>query len=188
LTLSATGHSETEAFDAYSGAIQRAVACFVDRIVFRRALQVDPEFGGRGLTHGGAPFRLHDRHGTAVVAAAIRLHYRSLRISTTPQKWSIETVRYVYEVHSVTRPPREIAGYHWHPTVQGMTYAHCHAYDAPPHTRRLHLPTQFITIREFFSWLMRDFDVAPLATDWQQALEDANAILQHSLRWTTAHP
>jgi hypothetical protein len=76
----------------------------------------------------------------------------------------------------------------WHPSVLDMTYAHCHAYAAPPGTRRLHLPTDFITVREIVRWLMRDFGVYPLVDQWERAVDEAGAVLLESLRWAIPHP
>lgn len=188
MTTGPVARSETEAFNDYSGALQRVPACFVNGVGFRRGPTIDPVVGGRLLTHGGLPFRLNDRHGTAVVAIALRLHYRAVRMA--PQAWAIETVNYIYEAHSVTKPPHLIASYHWHPHVQGIAFAHCHAQAALPTITGLHLPTLFITLREFFKWLMRDFGVAPLATTTatDQVLTDADSVLRASLSWAAPHP
>jgi hypothetical protein len=188
LTGAGAARSEAEAFDAFAGALQRGVGAFADRIGFRRAPAVDQLVGGRGLYHGAVPFPLHDRHGTAVIAVALQLHYLPLLVSAAPRRWEIRTVQYVYRVHSVQEPRGQIAGYHWHPRIEDMAYAHCHAYAAPADTSRLHLPTGFITPRELFTWLMRDFGVAPIATDWQRALTDVDEALRASLAWVTPNP
>jgi hypothetical protein len=183
LAPSASAHTDTEALDAYAGAIKDAVGCFADNIGFRRASRDDPGIGGRGLTHGGVPFRLQARHGTPVVAVAVRLHYLPVQVSQSPRKWEIRTVQYIYEVHSIDAPPHEIAGYHWHPSVPGMGYPHCHAREGPPAMARLHLPTRFITLGSVFRWLMRDFGAAPLATNWAALLDAADKALEASLLW-----
>jgi hypothetical protein len=163
-----------------------AVACFVEHAQVRRG-GVDPQSGANVLlTEPRAQIPLRDEHGTARLGLSLRLNYQLVSLSHSPRRWEVRTTAYIYRIRDPSDPRREIAGCHWHPYVEGMTYPHVHALDAPASTQRLHLPTGFLTLKDVLLFAMRDFDVRPVRADWQAALQAADASLHASLRWAAA--
>jgi hypothetical protein len=188
LSSEAGARSASQAFEAYVRPLRRSVACFSEHVQLRRG-GIDPRVGAATLLPGsGASIPFRDTQGRTRVALSLRLHHRTVQVTVSPRRWEVRTVAYGYQFDDPDDPRREIAGYHWHPHVQGIAYPHVHALDAPAATRRLHLPTGFVTLRDLLTFAMRDFDVRPVRADWQAALEAADAALRASLQWAAVPP
>jgi hypothetical protein len=186
LSSEAGARSPSQAFGAYAQPLRRSIACFSERVQLRRG-GVDHRVGADMLLpDSGDSIPLRDIHGTARIALSVRLHHRTVQVTVSPRRWEVRTAAYVYQFDDPDDPRREIAGFHWHPHVEGLPYPHVHALDAPASTQRLHLPTGFITLKDVLLFAVRDFDVRPIRADWQAALEAADASLRASLRWAAA--
>jgi hypothetical protein len=169
------------AFRTFSEPLQRVVSCFTqNRFLLRSGYDPSVDAEGLGIA-GGGPILLENQYGETQLGLSIKLHYRIERPASTPGRWGVRTVAYVYRLEDAHHPQRQIAGFHWHPHIAGIPFPHVHAMDAPPATQRLHLPTGYVTLTDVLTFAMRDFAARPIRDDWEDALDKADQVLRESI-------
>jgi hypothetical protein len=176
------GRTEADAHRRYAGPLQRAICCFAENVFFLRS-GYDPRANAEVLALNSDSVELRDHAGGEPrVALTPTLRYRLEPLPGPPRRWAARTVGYTYTVDSIlTRPGLQAARYEWHPWVTGTTFPHVHPSSASGPAQRLHLITGYLTLKDVFTFLMRDGNVVPIRDDWEAALAEADAILRASM-------
>ena len=96
----------------------------------------------------------------------------------------MKTEGYVYRLDDESGS--EIMSYHWHPSTL-PTFPHLHLKRGSGVDRqeltRCHIPTGRIAIESVVEFLIRDFNVMPRYTDWQDVIEENRSQFEKHRTW-----
>ncbi|MGH2354098.1 MAG: hypothetical protein ACRDI2_25540 [Chloroflexota bacterium] len=188
MTSSLVARTAPEALRQYEEPIQQALAGFARNThLIHAGSGVAPDT--RLLTPADEVIELRDAHSTPRLALAVELHYRAAPLPAPQggsQRFTVQTVQYIYRLDDAAVPHQPIVGYHWHPHVEGVPFPHVHPYLAGSGGGRLHIVVAHATLYEVFATAVREFYVQPIKTDWTRCLREADTVLRASLEWAAA--
>ncbi len=182
------GKTPEEAVDAFLEPLRQAALCLTDQPLLASGCRPSAEPHGVTFAPRGSAIPLRGPSGARGVELFISHRYRIVETAEADRgHWKVSTVAYVYDV--VDRDGRELLTYHWHPDAAGPDFPHLHVSgrvgtlsvgdDVPPVALgEMHLPTDRIAFEAIVRLLIREFEVAPLRSDWEERLANSEAVFK----------
>lgn len=171
------GRTEAEAVNNYLAPLHKVIDC-VTQAVLDVAGGYHAATNPNALTlNRGEPAKLR---GDTGLKLSVTQTYEVVRGVEERGPWKVKTLGYIYTLHDST--DKEIAGYHWHPTLTpDVPYAHLHIH-RDPSLAKIHFPTERIALEKVLRLLIEQFGVRPGRDDWDEVLGESEAAFH---RWRT---
>lgn len=133
---------------------------------------------------GGRPVRLRGRHDLWLIVSH---GYRIVEATAGADRWRVTSAAYAYEL--VDERERTLLAYHWHPF--GASYVktpHLHIGSAVTTGQfmKRHLPTGRVALEEVIRFVIRELDVEPLESSWEEILTETEAEFLARRTWPAA--
>lgn len=163
--------------------LRRAVSCVTTRILNVRGGYHPSEKPHSAIIGDGLPVELG---GLGQLSLRMVHHYRVLEDPHERGPWKVSTAAYYYSLDDADG--QEIISYHWHPQSRSpIRFPHLHVGPAAGCAREelaaAHCPTSRISLEEFLRFVITDFRVEPLRSDWSHVFEEAQQNFQSWRTW-----